>query len=482
MNNLYVGFILQRKKFLTDDGVITVHKSIGYGYCSKNGDKFKFHSGRYKNQEFNELTSEVDIGIFFLDIENFLADGFSSIDDKVKIYYSANFADRYLQVDFDKHTWDSITYPTLIKKCKKAFDNIGCNYDYNENYRGDIIEDIDDEDDVENTFLQYDIEEKYEILKEHVFGQDEQLKQVLSCVAFNVSLDDSGESSEVVADTKTTILLLGNTGVGKTLMIKNIAKMFGIPYVIEDATRYTGSGWSGEDIENMLRNLYVASGKNITNAQMGILVVDEFDKLCKKGDKNGHATTAVQDGLLKLIEGTKLTISKNNHTDIGGFQFDTSKLTIILSGAFDGMDKIIEKRTNQKRLGFYNQSSDENDKNIDDEIIQVEDLIEYGVKKELAGRINNIIQLNNPSKEDLKNAFLYSKNSPLVSLENFLKSNGIKIEFDEDFVDIIVDKAITLKTGYRGLNKVFNDVVNRERYDIMTGKKKVLSLTSDKVK
>ena len=281
-----------------------------------------------------------------------------------------------------------------------------------------------------------------------------------------------------IASLKSNILLLGQTGAGKTLIIKQIAKLFNIPYVLEDVTRYTRNGWSGEDIENMIRNLYVASDQSLTRAESGILIIDEFDKLCNRNEHSDISTTSVQQGLLKLIEGTKINISKNNHTNIGGFSFDTSKLTIILLGAFDGIDKIIEKRTNNKKIGF---ADDDELININ-RSIQIEDLVEYGVISEIAGRMSNIIELNKPTEMDLKNAFLYSKSSSLTLLENYLNDNEIKVDFDEEFVDLLVKKAITLKTGYRALNQILNSVVENEMFDIMANKKKVLSLTSDKVK
>lgn len=478
MQNLRVGVIFQRKKFLTGDGVVAAYKAIGYGYCTTNSGIVRFYSGEYNKQEFNVMNPNDDIAVIPFNIERFISFGFSSIDNQIKKWYLSEINDQYFKMDFNKFSYITIEDSALIKKCRKAFgdDIIVDDSDQIEDLCIDEDGDLIDENE-ENTFLQYDIEEKYNFLKKHVFGQDEQLKEVLSCIIKNLNLADSGFSKDMVSKLKSNILLLGKTGVGKTLMIKEIAKLLGVPYVIEDATRYTGSGWSGEDVENMLRNLYVASNKNITNAQMGILVVDEFDKLCNRSEKSTHSTTTVQQSLLKLVEGTKINISKNNHTDIGGFEFDTSKLTIIFAGAFDGIDKIIEKRTNEKQVGFKTKLVEEKDKNI-----IIEDLIEYGVISECAGRMSNIIELNNPTKEDLKNAFLYSKSSTLNLLEEYLKTNGIKIEFDEAFIDAVINKSITLKTGYRGLNQTLNKVIEKELYDIMTGKEKVLSLTSEKVK
>ena len=141
-----------------------------------------------------------------------------------------------------------------------------------------------------------------------MYGQDEQLKQILSCIIKNIDLANSRYHQDEIASLKSNILLLGQTGVGKTLIIKQIAKLFDIPYVLEDATRYTRNGWSGEDIENMIRNLYVASEESLAKAESGILIIDEFDKLCNRNENSDVSTTSVQQGLLKLIEGTKINI------------------------------------------------------------------------------------------------------------------------------------------------------------------------------
>lgn len=483
--DILLGMVMKRKKVLISSGIITVYKPIAYGYAKEIEDRNTyFLSGKYANKiipiQRYDNTSEICAALF--DLENFLSSGFQSIDFQIKNYYQKYWLGTYNLYDYDNRTFETITNKEILEKCRIEFGD-EVDVDIIDNEENIIFDDSNsttnnnDTENSENNFSIYQIEDKYNVLKEHVYGQDEQLKQVLASVVKNINLVDLMYLNDKIAKEKSNILLVGPTGVGKTLMIKEMAKLFNIPYVIEDATRYTGSGWAGEDIENMLRNLYIASGKNITKAETGILIVDEFDKLCGTNENANHTTTTVQQGLLKLIEGTQINISKNNHTDIGGFIFDTRKLTIILAGAFDGIDKIVEKRINERKIGFSTNQTDEQDKKI-----QIEDLINYGMISELAGRMSNIIVLNTPNENDLKNAFLYSKSSSLNLLKEFLKDNGITVEFDEKFIDTVVNKAITLKTGYRGLNQILNNVVENEMYDIMANKKKVLSLTSDKVK
>lgn len=483
--NTFLGIIFEKKRIQTLPKIwCDIYKPVDYGICGsideENHSLFRFYSGNNTGENIIHIKEGLGkLCCAVIDLKELSFINFSEIDtlfeNQIKNYY----------YQYNKSTCNMIKIEDedLTLKCNSAFgdmierknDKDHC-WDMEDDYI-DKSSTLNEEDDEENSFLIYDIEEKYRILQEHIFGQDEQLKKVLSCVIKNINLADSGFDKDMVAKLKSNILLLGKTGVGKTLMIKEIAKLLNVPYVLEDATRYTGSGWAGEDVENMLRNLYVASGNNLTNAEMGILIIDEFDKLCSNSGKSEHSTVTVQQNLLKLIEGTKITISKNNHTKVGGFEFDTSKLTIIFSGAFDGMDKIIEKRTNERKPGFNTNPIEESDKSI-----QIEDLVEYGMISEFAGRMSNIIELNTPSKEDLKNAFLYSKSSTLNLLEKYLKTNGITIEFDEDFIDAVATKAISLKTGYRGLNQTLNNIVEKELYDIMTEKNKVLSLTSEKVK
>ena len=481
------GVIFHKKRIKISTDIWTdVYKVIGYGNCCKAEDvpnSFYFYEGAFKGKFITDLFKTTGADEICA-TENWPM----NIDVPKTLDSLINDSNTYLKITSDNSNKININIledKSLIAKCKIAFNYNIVGLDKKDeatsiknNNPNIILADLNSQSiNSKNTFLTYNVEEKYKILKEHVFGQDDQLKQILSCVIKNLNLIDLDLHSDIVAKLKSNILLLGKTGVGKTLIIKEMAKLLNIPYVIEDATRYTGTGWAGEDIEDMIRNLYVASNNDLTKAQNGILVVDEFDKLCKRTESSEHATITVQQSLLKLIEGTKINISRTNHTNIGGFEFDTSKLTIIFAGAFDGMDKIIDKRTNERKPGFNTTQVEEKDKNT-----QIEDLIEFGMIRELSGRISNIIALNNPNKEDLKNAFLYSKSSALNLLKTYLNANGVKVESDEAFSDAIVDKALSLNIGYRGLNQALNSVVEPELFDIITGKNKVLSLTSEKVK
>ncbi len=460
---LHIGFIVKQKN-------INFHTQKIYQFLdacaieTREDHQFFCHSGKYNGtiiQSIEQKTSDNDIYCCSLPdnmIKEFMEDlhitSFQNVIDEIRNLYHNNYfvyKDNLRLIEDEK----------MIMKCKVAFK-----------------EEEKEEKKIDASFSSFQIEEKYKKLKEYIFGQDEQLKIFLSCFIRNQNLIGLGFDDEMIAGLKSNILLIGTTGVGKTYMIKQITKLFDVPLVIEDATRYTSSGFTGEDVDNMIRNLYVKSGKNKDLAELGVIYIDEFDKLCKPDEGSNIATIAVQQELLKLVEGTTLFISTNNHSNVGGFTFDTRKVTFILGGAFDGIKDIIDKRCKKKTLGFQT----EKEEIVQDTTIQKEDLKEYGMILELIGRMTNFITLKEPEKEDLKNAFLYSKASSLNLSKAYFEANGITVEFDDAFVDAVAVKSLSLKTGYRGLNQTLNAIVEKEQFNIMSGKTKVLKLTKQKIK
>lgn len=466
----YCGVIWE-KKTITDSknkplDVFRV-KNVALATSSKNSNRF--YDGPYAGSEVINIscckTSDKLVSSL-IPIDKLLeATGLDSVNMCFREFFNAIKDSYYYYIP---EQLEEIKDSYLLDKCIDVFES-------NDNVnRFEYSSDLKD-----NLLSSYNIEEKYKMLKEHIYGQDEALKIFLSCMIKNRSLIDLYLPDDMISLMKSNILLIGSTGVGKTMMVKHIAKLLNIPYVIEDATRYTRSGFKGEDIENMLLNLYRKSEENLDMAERGILFIDEFDKLCNINDEDkAISTTDVQQSLLKIIEGTKVYISKVNAMDVGGFEFDTNKLTVVLSGAFSGIEKIVDKRCSVNSVGFKVENEDV--KSEERKILD-EDLENFGVIPELIGRISNTIELRSPEREDLKHALLYSKSSVLLLWEKYLKENGLILEFDEEFIDDIVSDTLELNTGYRGLNKCLNSEIEKQQYDLMTGKKKVLSLTGYKV-
>lgn len=302
-----------------------------------------------------------------------------------------------------------------------------------------------------------DINSKYQQMKEVVFGQDEQVKSILANLTTNLRIANSEIENDIVADLKNTILLVGATGTGKTLIIETLAKLLDIPYIIEDANRYTRVGYQGEDVENMLINLYHVAGDDIEKASRGIIFIDEFDKVCNEDDERAHAATIdVQQSLLKIIEGT--TIHKKIHKNFSeeDFVFDTHRLTFVLSGAFEELGEIKEYITDKG-------------------------LIEYGLIRELARRISLIIEMNKPTKEMLKDALVHSRRSYLNEFKEYLQASNIKMDFTDDYLDYVVECAMNSEAGFSGLKKTIIKDINEQLFDIIAGNSQVLKLVRKEI-
>lgn len=306
------------------------------------------------------------------------------------------------------------------------------------------------------SMMDYDIKEIYKELKEIVIGQDAQLKVFLANIIKNISLSYSELDVEVIKRLKSNILLIGPTGTGKTLMIESLAKVLDIPYIICDANRYTSNGYVGEDIENILVDLYHTCNEDMERFEHGIIFIDEFDKLCEVKDEKSHVTTTdVQASLLKLLDGTVVNKTLKRGLSEEHLSFDTSRIIFVLSGAFT---KIFE-----------------NEKIISEKVLK-----ENGLISEILGRIKTTIVLNKPSKEDLKQETLHGKFSYLKMFNNYLKTLGVDYTVSDDFIDYVVDLAFTMDLGYRGLEKIISSYIDEYLFDIISGDNKKLIYTITK--
>jgi len=330
------------------------------------------------------------------------------------------------------------------------------------------IKTIKEESTVDTTKLNPKAIRKY--LDEHVIGQDE-AKLAMSVAVAQHYKKLNNPTDDIKLD-KTNVMIMGPTGSGKTLIAQSIADYLDVPFAICDATTLTEAGYVGDDVESIITRLVTEADGDIKLAQRGIVFVDEIDKITKKSqnvsitrDVSGEG---VQQGLLKIIEGTKVRVnasnSKRKHPGQEMVDIDTSNILFIVGGAFVGLDKLLKERSTGNGVGFGAEISDP-DQEPDLSTVLPEDLIKYGFIPEFIGRFGLITYVNDLTEKQLCSIIKEPKNSLVKQYKYLFGLDGINLEFTDDALKAIANKAKVLKTGARGLKKIIEEVLLQYQYD-----------------
>ncbi len=326
-------------------------------------------------------------------------------------------------------------------------------------------------------------------LDQYVIGQ-EAAKRYMSVAVYNhyKRLLAKGKTEDVELD-KSNIVLVGPTGTGKTLMARTIARLLHVPFSIVDATALTQAGYVGEDVESILSRLLQAADYDVEAAERGIIFIDEIDKIARKGDNpsitRDVSGEGVQQALLKILEGTVVNVPPQGgrkHPDQKYIQVDTSNILFICGGAFDGIEKKIASRMNTNAIGYGSATKARiNERNIM-QFIQPQDLRSFGLIPELIGRLPVLTYMEPLEREALRSILTEPKNSIVRQYETLMALDNIKLVFEDDVLEYIVDRAIEYKLGARGLRSICETIMMDVMFDMSVEDGSELRITLDYAK